>query len=49
MNPLSVNKGECPKSPLVMPEQYGYQWIDLDENYQSVDGLNSIGGIPDGL
>ncbi len=27
-----------------MPEQYWYQRIDLDEYYQSVNGLNSIGG-----
>jgi hypothetical protein len=32
-----------------MPKQYGYHWIDLDEYYQSVNGLNSIGGIPEEL
>jgi hypothetical protein len=42
----SVDKGEWPTSPLVMPKQYGYHWIDLDEYYQSVNGLISIGGIP---
>jgi hypothetical protein len=38
-----------PKIYLVMPEQYGYRWIDLDEYYQSFIGLNSIGGIPEEL
>jgi hypothetical protein len=30
-----------------MPEQYGYQWIDLDEYYHSVNGLNSTSGTPE--
>ncbi len=36
------------RSP-VMSEQYGHRWIDLDEYYQSVNGLNSIWGIPEEL
>jgi hypothetical protein len=32
-----------------MPEQYQYQWIDLDEYYHKVNGLNSIGGTPEEL
>jgi hypothetical protein len=32
-----------------MPEQYGYQWIDLDEYYQSVYELDSISGAPEEL
>jgi hypothetical protein len=27
-------------------QQYPYRWIDLDEYYQSMNGLNSIGGTP---
>ncbi len=46
-------KGESPNpygnaSP-VISEQYGYHWIDHDEYYQSLNGLNSIGGIPEEL
>jgi hypothetical protein len=42
-------KGENAKSPPVMSKQYGYRWIDLDEYYHSVNGLNSIGGTPEDL
>jgi hypothetical protein len=35
--------------PLVNLKRYGYRWIDLDECYQIVNGLNSIGGIPEEL
>ncbi len=31
------------------PNYYGYRWIDLDEYYQSVNGLNSIGETPEEL
>ncbi len=48
-----LNKGESPNpykdAPPVIPEQYGYHWIDFDEYYQSLNGLNSIGGIPEEL
>jgi hypothetical protein len=36
-------------APPVMPKQYGYRWIDLDEYYQSINGLNSIAGTPEQL
>jgi hypothetical protein len=32
-----------------MFEQFWYQWIDLDEYYQSVGGLNSIDETPEEL
>ncbi len=31
------------------PDQYGYHGIDLNKHYQMVNGLNSIGGIPEEL
>ncbi len=46
-------KGECSipygDAPSVIPEQYEYHWIDLDEYYQSLNGLNSISGTPEEL
>ncbi len=30
-----------------LPEQYGYQWIDLDEYNYNVNELNSIGRTPE--
>ncbi len=35
--------------PLVDPKHYVYHWVDLDEYYQSFNGLNSIGGISEEL
>jgi hypothetical protein len=41
---ISINsKGDRPKSAMVISQQNGYRWKDLDEYYQSVNGLKSIG------
>jgi hypothetical protein len=45
-----MKKGESPNpygtDPPVDPKRYENRWIDLDENHQIVNGLNSIGVIP---
>jgi hypothetical protein len=45
----SFEKEKAQNISLINPKHHGYNWIDLDEQYQNDNKLNPIGGIPEEL